>query len=568
MDAAPTPLCRCRVLYLGSSVPTITKDGLQGIQEPLRKLYPVQGLGDTKGIDCWLCVWMNGLLLQYTDDPEKEQFFPIESLHYCAAVRFVNISGYSVAGGGQQFLPLDSPLANLPDSRHPPIFAAILRRTTGIRVLECHAFVCTAASATNALVSCCFHAYAESSLINASVSTLRHKPSGLQSPDDEKAVVEGAHSDKSSSVASELAFENGYDSGSERNGEQNRKRTEWRRRQQTGELDAASLSSSAAGRYKKKEPKRPVRNWSPSPAKVPENPYPTFSRALVPYGVYQPTIDRRRSVSESDLRVRAYSSMPATDALIPYEPYVTYPNEIVPFDQQSMLSLKAQSIGAPIMPFPPIPLMPFRMGPIPPPPPPPPLPPMFRLPPPPPPRGPAAPQFPRFPMGPPGPVLLTPPKRTKKKLKTKKGSAPEMPLLMPAPPFGAFEEPPFPPGMIPAFPFMGRGVPQVRSMFRPVEGRFWPPFADQHEMAPFWDAGASSLSYSDVTTYKPGMIMNGKASQAFGVPEPVVARRGRRARVVNGLDEIDGQMRELNIRDASGGPRKSRGTKANVHLMC
>lgn len=27
-----TPICRCRVLYLGSAVPQVTKDGLQGIQ--------------------------------------------------------------------------------------------------------------------------------------------------------------------------------------------------------------------------------------------------------------------------------------------------------------------------------------------------------------------------------------------------------------------------------------------------------------------------------------------------------------------------------------------------------
>jgi len=25
----PTPLCRCRVLYIGCAVPTVTKDGLQ-----------------------------------------------------------------------------------------------------------------------------------------------------------------------------------------------------------------------------------------------------------------------------------------------------------------------------------------------------------------------------------------------------------------------------------------------------------------------------------------------------------------------------------------------------------
>lgn len=47
------PFCRCRVLYIGSAVPTITKDGLQGIQQPLRERYPIGGNGDTKGIDSW-----------------------------------------------------------------------------------------------------------------------------------------------------------------------------------------------------------------------------------------------------------------------------------------------------------------------------------------------------------------------------------------------------------------------------------------------------------------------------------------------------------------------------------
>ena len=34
-DDEPTPICRCRVLYLGSAVPHVTKDGLQGIQARL-----------------------------------------------------------------------------------------------------------------------------------------------------------------------------------------------------------------------------------------------------------------------------------------------------------------------------------------------------------------------------------------------------------------------------------------------------------------------------------------------------------------------------------------------------
>jgi len=71
---------------------------------------------------------VNGIVLEYVDD-QKELFFPIQSLHYCAAVRFVNVGNYAVEGGGERFLPLDSPFANLPNTQHPPVFAAMMRRT-------------------------------------------------------------------------------------------------------------------------------------------------------------------------------------------------------------------------------------------------------------------------------------------------------------------------------------------------------------------------------------------------------------------------------------------------------
>lgn len=220
-----TPICRCRVMYLGSSVPHATKDGLQGIQEPLRDLYPESGLVDygSAGIDSWISVWSNGILIENVDDSGREvkRFFPIESLHYCAAVRYVvipSISGHNNTNGiipntvtsptlnsSQQpattssssgnstgitspnninnhvnsstlnngdgdknydkvakFLPLDSPFLRGADNGHPPLFACILRRTTGIKVLECHAFICKREPAANALVRCCFHAYADS----------------------------------------------------------------------------------------------------------------------------------------------------------------------------------------------------------------------------------------------------------------------------------------------------------------------------------------------------------------------------------------------------------------------
>ncbi|KAK9746662.1 hypothetical protein QE152_g5946 [Popillia japonica] len=161
-----TPICRCRVLYLGSSVPQQTKDGLQGIQEPLQELYPDQGATGARGIDSWLSVWSNGILLENVDENHKKitRFFPIESLHYCAAVRYVLVpEKNTLHTPSPRFLPLDSPFARTPNPVHPPLFAAILRRTTGIKVLECHAFICKREVAANALVRCCFHAYADSS---------------------------------------------------------------------------------------------------------------------------------------------------------------------------------------------------------------------------------------------------------------------------------------------------------------------------------------------------------------------------------------------------------------------
>jgi hypothetical protein len=160
-----TPICRCRVLYLGSAVPRQSKDGLQGIQEPLRSLYPSEGASGAKGIDSWLSVWSNGILLENVDENRKQvtRFFPIDSLHYCAAVRQVLIPERGNNNPEPKFLPLDSPFARAPKAHHPPIFAAILRRTTGIKVLECHTFICKREAAANALVRCCFHAYADNS---------------------------------------------------------------------------------------------------------------------------------------------------------------------------------------------------------------------------------------------------------------------------------------------------------------------------------------------------------------------------------------------------------------------
>ncbi|PIC41528.1 hypothetical protein B9Z55_008915 [Caenorhabditis nigoni] len=242
----PLPLCRCRVLYIGSSVPTITKDGLQGIQQPLKERYPIQESPDTRGIDSWLSVWSNGVLLEYIEGEKKTEtvFFPIITLHYCAAVRYVNVGELSVAGGGEQFMPLDSPFANIPHSPHPPIFAAIFRRTTGVKVLECHGFICTNVKAANALVRCMVHAYTETMHLR-----MDERIPGL------KAIKEGEGStgerspNSPSSEIEENSFEEDVPHGIE---EKNMKN--WQeRRQQDGEYDSVSISSSLVNHNKNKK---------------------------------------------------------------------------------------------------------------------------------------------------------------------------------------------------------------------------------------------------------------------------------------------------------------------------
>jgi hypothetical protein len=50
-----------------------------------------------------LSVWANGLLLEYVDGEKRTEtaFFPITTLHYCAAVRYVNMTGFAIEGGGE-----------------------------------------------------------------------------------------------------------------------------------------------------------------------------------------------------------------------------------------------------------------------------------------------------------------------------------------------------------------------------------------------------------------------------------------------------------------------------------
>lgn len=84
-----------------------------------------------------LSVWSDKILLEYINDNNKRitnALFPISTLFYCTAVKYVNINGLLLEGGGEKFVPLYSPFAHVPHSQHPPIFTAVFWRTTGLKV--------------------------------------------------------------------------------------------------------------------------------------------------------------------------------------------------------------------------------------------------------------------------------------------------------------------------------------------------------------------------------------------------------------------------------------------------
>lgn len=141
------PLAKCRVLYLGSAVPLETVQGLDALQVPLRQRYVCSATkGDVSGIDLWLKVYSSGLMLTPADDPASSMWFPVQSLKVCAAVKCVELPISSFAQSPEtasptaRFVPVDSPEAA--STKHPPLFSAVMRKTTGVKVLECHVFIC------------------------------------------------------------------------------------------------------------------------------------------------------------------------------------------------------------------------------------------------------------------------------------------------------------------------------------------------------------------------------------------------------------------------------------------
>lgn len=127
----------CHVLYIGSAPSVGTLKGVESLQEPLRQRFP-KNLDDIEGIPAHLRVQPTALEVTYTLSGQVIHF-PLDRLAICAGLRAVAAVDGSTGKISRQFVPVDK--VEL-ESANPTIFAAIIRRSKGRQIAECHMFIC------------------------------------------------------------------------------------------------------------------------------------------------------------------------------------------------------------------------------------------------------------------------------------------------------------------------------------------------------------------------------------------------------------------------------------------
>lgn len=148
--------------YLGSAMLTKATTGLGVIQKPLReKYFALMKSADSKlGQEIWVRVNPSGITLVFpsvhSGEP-MEDFYEISSIHFVEAVHFVTIkqknkkyqcafvpienNNNANASSDKLFVPLEKKFKHLTKISHPPMLACVMRRTTGVKAVDCHIFV-------------------------------------------------------------------------------------------------------------------------------------------------------------------------------------------------------------------------------------------------------------------------------------------------------------------------------------------------------------------------------------------------------------------------------------------
>jgi hypothetical protein len=123
---------------------------------------------ELKGVETWVSIFPNGFQMEHIShkDPSSISclfFYPIRSLIYCGALRFINNNYDEKNPNSWCFIPLDSDLARLPENQqNPPLFVIFLKAIDPITkktITECHVFVTGIVKTAMKLVEYCQEAY-------------------------------------------------------------------------------------------------------------------------------------------------------------------------------------------------------------------------------------------------------------------------------------------------------------------------------------------------------------------------------------------------------------------------
>ena len=150
------------VTYLGSCMLTTTATGVGAVQKPLRELYfsyRQSGGAPDPSRQRYLTMFSRGLTMSWKEASKPsptEVFYNMPNILFWDAVQFVVVKGTKKLCGA--FEPLDNDHSRNKDNlfvvlekkyhflqqmRHPSLFVCVLRRTTGVKAMDVHVFVCS-----------------------------------------------------------------------------------------------------------------------------------------------------------------------------------------------------------------------------------------------------------------------------------------------------------------------------------------------------------------------------------------------------------------------------------------
>lgn len=149
------------VTYLGSCMLTTSATGVGAVQKPLRELYfsyRQSGAMPDSSRQRYLTMSSRGLTMSWKEPSRSaptEVFYSMPNILFWDAVQFVVVKGTKKLCGA--FEPLDNDHSRNKDNlfvvlekkyqflqqmRHPALFVCVLRRTTGVKAMDVHVFVC------------------------------------------------------------------------------------------------------------------------------------------------------------------------------------------------------------------------------------------------------------------------------------------------------------------------------------------------------------------------------------------------------------------------------------------